>query len=80
MTGAVGEGYATVGTDAGLRGTQVDPTNWGLIREGNVHLHLLQNMASARFLSHEDYDRIAHMSTQIYESIIGTKDPDLSAF
>ncbi|KAF1811428.1 putative feruloyl esterase [Eremomyces bilateralis CBS 781.70] len=42
---AVGEGYATVGTDAGL-GSDVDPTNWGLLCEGNPNLHLLQNLAS----------------------------------
>lgn len=36
--------------------------------------------ASVRYLTQEDYDRIAHASTQMYDSIIGTNDPDLSAF
>ncbi|KAI1372152.1 tannase and feruloyl esterase-domain-containing protein [Hypoxylon crocopeplum] len=45
MMAAMGEGYATVGTDAGL-GSDVYPTNWGLVSEGNVNLYLFQNMAS----------------------------------
>lgn len=31
-------------------------------------------------LTHEDFAEMAHMSVQQYESIIGTSDPDLSAF
>lgn len=45
MSAAAGEGYATFGTDAGL-GTDVYPTNWGLVSEGNVNLYLLQDLAS----------------------------------
>jgi hypothetical protein len=45
MTASIGEGYATVGTDAGL-GSQVMPTNWALLSEGNVDLYLLQDLAS----------------------------------
>ncbi|KAI4599404.1 hypothetical protein KJ359_001846 [Pestalotiopsis sp. 9143b] len=45
MMASVGEGYATVGTDAGL-GSDVYPTDWALLSEGNVNLYLLQNLAS----------------------------------
>ncbi|ETS78053.1 hypothetical protein PFICI_10115 [Pestalotiopsis fici W106-1] len=45
MMASVGEGYATVGTDAGL-GSDVYPTNWALLSEGNVNLYLLQNLAT----------------------------------
>lgn len=45
MTAAMGEGYATAGTDAGL-GSDVYPTNWALVSEGNPNLYLLQNLAS----------------------------------
>jgi feruloyl esterase len=31
-------------------------------------------------LTHEDLDRLTHLSSQTYDSIIGTNDPDLSAF
>lgn len=45
MTAAVGEGYSTVSTDAGL-GSQVYPTDWALLSPGNVNLYLLQDLAS----------------------------------
>jgi hypothetical protein len=45
MIASVGEGYATIGTDAGL-GFDVYPTNWALLSEGNVNLYLLQDLAS----------------------------------
>lgn len=45
MTAAVGEGYATLGTDAGL-GSQVTPANWALLSPGNVNLYLLQDLIS----------------------------------
>ncbi|KAM0326339.1 hypothetical protein ACHAQA_006939 [Verticillium albo-atrum] len=45
MTASVGEGYATVSTDAGL-GSEVTPVNWGLIEEGRPNMRLLQNLAS----------------------------------
>lgn len=45
MTAAVGEGYSTVSTDAGL-GSQVYPTDWALLSPGNVNLYLLQDLGS----------------------------------
>lgn len=45
MTAAVGEGYATLGTDAGL-GSDVTPVNWALMSPGNVNLNLLQDLFS----------------------------------
>ncbi|WYZ42469.1 hypothetical protein EsH8_VI_000168 [Colletotrichum jinshuiense] len=47
MTASVGEGYATVSTDAGLSsGSEVTPAKWGLIEEGKPNIRLLQNLAS----------------------------------
>lgn len=45
MTVAVGEGYATLGTDAGL-GPELTPFNWALLSPGNVNHYLLQNLVS----------------------------------
>ncbi|KAH6646161.1 Tannase/feruloyl esterase [Truncatella angustata] len=45
MSGAVGAGYATVTTDAGL-GTSQAPMNWALHSPGTVNLNALQNLAS----------------------------------
>jgi S-formylglutathione hydrolase FrmB len=45
MVAAVGEGYSTISTDAGL-GSQVEPTDWALVSPGNVNLYLLENLAS----------------------------------
>jgi feruloyl esterase len=45
MTAAVGEGYSTISTDAGL-GSHVYPKDWALLSPGNVNLYLLQNLAS----------------------------------
>lgn len=44
MTAAIGEGYASMSTDAGL-GTTDNPS-WGLLSEGNPDRYLLQNLAS----------------------------------
>lgn len=47
MSGAIGEGYATSTTDAGLQ-LQMDygPDIWALNSEGNPNLSVLQNFAS----------------------------------
>lgn len=45
MTGAVGEGYAAVSTDAGLPHEE-DPKQWAEVSPGNTNLYLLQNLAS----------------------------------
>ena len=45
MSAAIGEGNATITTDAGL-GAETNPINWGQISPGNVNLYLLQNLAS----------------------------------
>ena len=41
MAGAMGEGYATISTDAGLAGI---PMDWAQVSPGNVNQYLLQNM------------------------------------
>lgn len=47
MTGAVGEGYATSTTDAGLSmRDDSGPDNWALVSEGNPNLYLLNNFGS----------------------------------
>lgn len=43
MLAAMGEGYAALGTNAGL-GSEVTPENWALISPGNVNLYLYQNL------------------------------------
>lgn len=45
MAGAIGDGYATITTDAGL-GSTMEPSTWALLSPGNVNLHLLQDLGS----------------------------------
>ncbi|KAK4129730.1 tannase and feruloyl esterase [Parathielavia appendiculata] len=45
MKGAIGDGYATSTTDAGL-GSALDPSEWALISPGNVNWYKLNNFAS----------------------------------
>ncbi|XDG07066.1 hypothetical protein ABKA04_006681 [Annulohypoxylon sp. FPYF3050] len=65
MMASVGEGYATVGTDAGL-GSDVYPTNWALLSEGNVNLYLLQDLASTSL------NDAAVISKSVINSFYGT--------
>ncbi|KAM4067569.1 tannase and feruloyl esterase domain-containing protein [Hirsutella rhossiliensis] len=45
MAAALGQGFATVTTDAGL-GDEFSPDAWALLSAGNVNLYNLQNLAS----------------------------------
>lgn len=45
MLAAMGEGYASVGTNAG-HDPEAEPDSWGLISPGNVNLYLLQDLAT----------------------------------
>lgn len=45
MLGAIGQGYATVTTNAGVNELG-DATSWALLSEGNVNMYLLQNLGS----------------------------------
>ena len=45
MAAALGQGYATVTTDAGL-GDAFYPEDWALVSAGNVNLYKLQNLAT----------------------------------
>jgi hypothetical protein len=45
MKGALGDGYATITTDAGI-GSSQEPSGWALVSEGNVNLYKLRNLAS----------------------------------
>ncbi|KAH8200964.1 hypothetical protein TruAng_004902 [Truncatella angustata] len=50
MTGAIGQGYVTTTTDAGIRGKDGQaayaPDDWVLVSEGNINLHNVQTFAS----------------------------------
>lgn len=46
-----------------------------------IRLFILKNSsATVSNLTHKEFDAIAHASVQLYESVLGTNDPDLSAF
>jgi hypothetical protein len=48
MSGAIGEGYATSTTDAGLKmQPDMQPDSWALASEGNPNLYALNNLGSA---------------------------------
>ncbi|KAK6504533.1 hypothetical protein TWF481_006474 [Arthrobotrys musiformis] len=51
------------------------------LAEAWIKLFILKNASSdLSNMNHGDFDRAAQLSTQMYDSIIGTNDPDLSAF
>ncbi|CAI6050742.1 unnamed protein product [Clonostachys chloroleuca] len=52
MQGAIGQGYATMATDAGLGSDAYDPSSWALTSTGNVNLIALDNL-NARSLYDE---------------------------
>ena len=64
MSGAIGEGYSTVSTDAGL-GSEMTPKKWGLVSPGNVNWYLLQNLASVSL------NEMAIIGKSISESFYG---------
>lgn len=69
----------TISTTCGSNGTctpnEIElATTW-------VKLFLYKSSnSSARHTSHEEFDRLAHLSKNMYESILSTNDPDLSEF
>lgn len=56
MAAAIGEGYATVVTDAGL-GINKEPEDWALSSRGNLNLNALNNFASRSL-----YDEVCQYS------------------
>ncbi|KAK1655113.1 Tannase/feruloyl esterase [Colletotrichum phormii] len=70
MGGAVGDGYATITTDAGL-GNSLDASSWALLSPGNVNLYNLQNLASVSL------DDGAVIGKSLIQSYYG-REPDYS--
>ncbi|KAI6910861.1 tannase and feruloyl esterase [Hortaea werneckii] len=70
MAGAVGNGYVTTSTDAGL-GPSYVPDTWAQVGKGNVDLFALQNLASVSL------DDQAIIAKSIVESFYGRR-PDYS--
>ena len=66
MISSTYEGYATIGTDAGL-GSANHPREWALLSPGNVNLYSLQNLAS------RSLDDAAKIGKAITASFYGKK-------
>ncbi|KAJ4983901.1 feruloyl esterase b precursor [Stagonosporopsis vannaccii] len=62
MAGAIGEGYVTTSSDAGVGAT---PDSWALLSPGNVNLYALQDLASVAL------DDQAVLAKQLIKSFYG---------
>lgn len=62
MSGAIGMGYATATTDAGLGSAQM-PHEWALLSPGNVNLHALESLASVSLNEQVRHPSSGHIGT-----------------